>query len=57
MAVQRLPIMSLYVHCMQEKERMFEFGEPLLLSDARADVSRKLTFLEWLATTVLKPHV
>ncbi len=35
---------------------MFEYGKQLSLADVTADVNRKLTFLEWLATTILKPH-
>ena len=36
---------------------MFEYGKRLSLKDATTDPSRKLNFLEWLATTILKPHV
>ena len=41
----------------QEKERMFAYGDCLSLSDVTKDPSRRLTLLEWLATTLLKPHV
>lgn len=43
--------------CVQEMMKMFDFSQLVSLSKASADISRQLTILEWLATTVLKPHV
>lgn len=45
------------ISVMQEKTRMFDYGQDLTLDDVSKDEDRKLTFLEWIATMFLKPHV
>ena len=48
------------IHCIsivQEKSRMFDYGQDLTLDDVSKDKDRRLTILEWIATVFLKPHV
>ena len=50
-------IFYMHAHHVQEQEHLFGHGEALSLEDARTDPERQLNFPQWLATSLLKPHV